>query len=297
MTTFLMDPADIAAAVDVALAEDIGQGDLTTRATVPGDAQLKASMVAREYMVVAGMPIVEEIVKRLVPNARIKILATDGTAVSPGDVLVELEGPAEGLLTAERTALNSVQFLSGIATLTNAYVTEILGTKATLLDTRKTVPGLRNLSKYAVRCGGGTNHRIRLDDGILIKDNHIAVAGDIATAVRAAKSHNFGGIKIQAECDTLEQVQEALDAGADSLLLDNMPPPVLRQAVDLIQGQIPLEASGGVNLKTIRAIAETGVDFISVGAITQRAPAVDIGLDIAWSYISSFFTGTHPLSL
>ena len=283
MTTLLMDPADIAAAVDVALAEDIGQGDLTTRATVPGDAQLKASMVAREYMVVAGMPIVEEIVKRLVPNARIKILATDGTAVSPGDVLVELEGPAEGLLTAERTALNSVQFLSGIATLTNAYVTEILGTKATLLDTRKTVPGLRNLSKYAVRCGGGTNHRIRLDDGILIKDNHIAVAGDIATAVRAAKSHNFGGIKIQAECDTLEQVQEALDAGADSLLLDNMPPPVLRQAVDLIQGQIPLEASGGVNLKTIRDIAETGVDFISVGAITQRAPAVDLGLDIAWS--------------
>jgi nicotinate-nucleotide pyrophosphorylase (carboxylating) len=283
MTTLLMDPADIAAAVGVALAEDIGQGDLTTRATVPGDAQLKASMVAREYMVVAGMPIVEEIVKRLVPNARIKILATDGTAVSPGDVLVELEGPAEGLLTAERTALNSVQFLSGIATLTNAYVTEILGTKATLLDTRKTVPGLRNLSKYAVRCGGGTNHRIRLDDGILIKDNHIAVAGDIATAVRAAKSHNFGGIKIQAECDTLEQVQEALDAGADSLLLDNMPPPVLRQAVDLIQGQIPLEASGGVNLKTIRDIAETGVDFISVGAITQRAPAVDIGLDIAWS--------------
>lgn len=283
MTTLLMDPADIAAAVDVALAEDIGQGDLTTRATVPGDAQLKASMVAREYMVVAGMPIVEEIVKRLVPNARIKILATDGTAVSPGDVLVELEGPAEGLLTAERTALNSVQFLSGIATLTNAYVTEILGTKATLLDTRKTVPGLRNLSKYAVRCGGGTNHRIRLDDGILIKDNHIAVAGDIATAVRAAKSYDFGGIKIQAECDTLEQVKEALDAGADSLLLDNMPPPVLRQAVDLIQGQIPLEASGGVNLKTIRDIAETGVDFISVGAITQRAPAVDIGLDIAWS--------------
>ena len=283
MTTLLMDPADIAAAVDVALAEDIGQGDLTTRATVPGDAQLKASMVARENMIVAGMPIVEEIVKRLVPNATIKILAPDGTAVSTGDVLVELEGPAEGLLTAERTALNSVQFLSGIATLTNAYVTEISGTKATLLDTRKTVPGLRNLSKYAVRCGGGTNHRIRLDDGILIKDNHIAVAGDIATAVLAAKSHDFGGIKIQAECDTLGQVQQALDAGADALLLDNMPPPVLRQAVALIQGRIPLEASGGVNLNTIRAIAETGVDFISVGAITQRAPAVDIGLDIAWS--------------
>lgn len=283
MTTLLMDPADISAAVDVALAEDIGRGDLTTRATVPGDARLKASMVARENMVVAGMPIVEEIVKRLVPDATVKTLTPDGTIVSPGDVLVQLEGPAEGLLTAERTALNSVQFLSGIATLTRAYVTEISGTKATLLDTRKTVPGLRNLSKYAVRCGGGTNHRIRLDDGILIKDNHIAVAGDIATAVRAAKSHDFGGIKIQAECDTLEQVQDALDAGADSLLLDNMLPPVLRQAVTLVQGRIPLEASGGVNLKTIRAIAETGVDFISVGAITQRAPAVDIGLDIAWS--------------
>ena len=283
MSNLSIDLADISAAVDAALAEDIGRGDLTTRATVPAGARLKAAMVAREDMVVSGMPIVQEIVKRLAPDATIEILTADGVCVKPGDVLVQLEGPAEGLLTAERTALNSVQFLSGIATLTAAYVAEINGTNATLLDTRKTVPGLRNLSKYAVRCGGGTNHRMRLDDGILIKDNHIAVAGSIGTAVRSAKSHDFNGIKVQAECDTMEQVQEALEAGADSLLLDNMPPPVLREAVALVQGRVPLEASGGVNLQTIRAIAETGVDFISVGAITQRAPAVDIGLDIAWN--------------
>lgn len=278
-----IDPADIAAAVEVALAEDIGRGDLTSRATIPQGAQLKADMAARETMVVSGMPIVVEIVKRLAPEARVDILSDDGTRVEPGAILAHFEGPAEGLLTAERTALNSVQFLSGIATLTRAYVDEIAGTGATLLDTRKTVPGLRNLSKYAVRCGGGTNHRMRLDDGILIKDNHIAVAGSIGEAVRQAKAHDFGGIKVQAECDTLEQVTQALDAGADALLLDNMPPPVLTEAVALVAGRIPLEASGGVNLQTIRAIAETGVDYISVGAITQRAPAVDIGLDISWS--------------
>lgn len=282
MNHLSIDPADITAAVDAALAEDIGRGDLTTRATVPANARLKAVMAAREEMVVAGMPLVEEIVKRLAPDATLEIISPDGTAVQAGDVIARMEGPAEGLLTAERTALNSVQFLSGIATVTRAYVSEIAGTKATLLDTRKTVPGLRNLSKYAVRCGGGTNHRMRLDDGILIKDNHIAVTGSIRAAVESAKAQDFVGIKVQAECDTLEQVRDALDAGADSLLLDNMPPHVLREAVKLVQGRIPLEASGGVNLKTIRAIAETGVDFISVGAITQRAPAVDIGLDFIW---------------
>jgi len=277
-----MDPVDISATVDVALAEDIGRGDLTTRATVPIGARLKAAMAAREDMVVAGLPIIQELINRLAPDARVEILTPDGTSVKSGEVLARIEGPAEGLLTAERTALNSIQFLSGIATLTNLYVREIADTGATLLDTRKTVPGLRNLSKYAVRCGGGTNHRMRLDDGILIKDNHIAVAGSIGEAVRSAKQHDFGGIKIQAECDTLEQVKQAFDAGADSLLLDNMPASVLREAVAIIDGRIPLEASGGVNLQTVRAIAETGVDFISVGAITQRAPAVDIGLDIAW---------------
>ncbi len=282
MSSLTINPADVSACVDVALAEDIGRGDLTTRATVPADARLKAVMAAREDMVVAGMPLVEEIIKRLAPDATLEIISPDGTAVQAGDVIARMEGPAEGLLTAERTALNSVQFLSGIATVTRAYVTEIAGTSATLLDTRKTVPGLRNLSKYAVRCGGGTNHRMRLDDAILIKDNHIAVTGSIRAAVERAKAQDFDGIKVQAECDTLEQVRDALDAGADSLLLDNMPPPVLREAVKYVQGRIPLEASGGVNLQTIRAIAETGVDYISVGAITQRAPAVDIGLDIIW---------------
>jgi len=249
---------------------------------MPATARLTAAVMAREDMVVSGMPVLQEIIRRLAPAATLEIIAVDGTALSAGDILARMSGPAEGLLTAERTALNSLQFLSGIATLTNAYVGAIAGTGATLLDTRKTVPGLRNLSKYAVRCGGGTNHRMRLDDGILIKDNHIAVAGSIGAAVRSAKQHDFGDIKIHAECDTLEQVHEAFEAGADALLLDNMPPPLLRQAVSFINNRIPLEASGGVNLQTIRAIAETGVDFISVGAITQRAPAVDIGLDIAW---------------
>ncbi len=278
-----MDPADISAVVDVALAEDIGRGDLTTRATVPEGARLKAAMTAREDMVVSGMPIIQELINRLAPDTSVAILTPDGASVSAGTIMAQLEGPAEGLLTAERTALNSIQFLSGIATTTSTYVREIAGTKAVLLDTRKTVPGLRNLSKYAVRCGGGTNHRMRLDDAILIKDNHIAVAGSIGVAVHNAKQHDFGDIKIQAECDTLEQVKEAFDAGADSLLLDNMSLTDLRAAVSLIDGRISLEASGGVNLQTIRAIAETGVDFISVGAITQRAPAVDIGLDIAWA--------------
>lgn len=282
MTELRMDPADIKAAVDVALAEDIGRGDLTTRATVPSQSRLKAAMAAREDMVVAGMPILQEIVRRLAPDAKIDILTPDGSFVKTGTLMARMEGQAEGLLTAERSALNSIQFLSGIATLTHAYVTEIAGTSATLLDTRKTVPGLRNLSKYAVRCGGGTNHRMRLDDGILIKDNHIAVAGTIGEAVQSAKQHDFGPLKIQAECDTLDQVKEAYTAGADALLLDNMSLNDLREAVGYIDGKIPLEASGGVNLKTIRAIAETGVDFISVGAITQRAPAVDIGLDIDW---------------
>ena len=283
MDALTIDPTDIKAVVDAALAEDIGRGDLTTRATVPAGAQLKAVVAARQQMIVCGMPVVEEVISRLVPNADLVIEIGDGRLVEDGAVLARIEGAAEGVLTAERTALNILQFLSGIATITHSYVKAIEGTGATLLDTRKTVPGLRNLSKYAVRCGGGTNHRMRLDDGILIKDNHVAVAGGIDVAVRQAKSADLGDIKVQAECDTLDQVREAFEAGADSLLLDNMEPERLRQAVQFIDGRIPLEASGGVSLETIRQIAETGVDFISVGAITQRAPAIDIGLDIAWT--------------
>ena len=191
---------------------------------------------------------------------------------------MRLEGNARAMLTAERSALNTLQHLSGIATLTRRYVDAIAGTGATLLDTRKTIPGLRILDKYAARMGGAHNHRMRLDDGMLIKDNHVAVCGGVAEAVARAKAANTG-LQIQVEVDRIEQIEPALAAGADRLLLDNMPPAVLREAVALVAGRVPLEASGGVNLDTIRAIAETGVDFISVGRITQSAPAVDIGLD------------------
>jgi nicotinate-nucleotide pyrophosphorylase (carboxylating) len=193
--------------------------------------------------------------------------------------LAEMEGPARGLLTAERTALNLLQLLSGIATLTSQYVERIRGTGCTLLDTRKTIPGLRRLSKYATRCGGAANHRMGLYDGVLIKDNHIAVCGGVGEAVRRAKAQ--GRPNIEAECDTLDQVAEAVEAGADIVLLDNMGPDILRRAVAIVAGRAKTEASGGVTLDTIRAIAETGVDFVSVGRITQSAPAVDIGLD--WS--------------
>ena len=196
----------------------------------------------------------------------------------PERSLLRLEGNARAMLAAERSALNTLQHLSGIATLTRQYVDLIEGTGAILLDTRKTIPGLRLLEKYAARMGGAENHRMRLDDGLLIKDNHVAVAGGVAEAVAAAKAAN-SGFPVQVEVDRVDQIEPALAAGADRLLLDNMPPPVLREAVALVAGRVPLEASGGVNLETIRGIAETGVNYISVGRITQSAPAVDIGLD------------------
>jgi len=269
---------DIKALVDAALKEDIGSGDITSSAVIPDGTTLKAAMTARQNMIVAGVPVVLAIVDRLAVDSDIDILHRDGDAVAAGDVIMRISGPARGILTAERTALNSLQFLSAIATWTNRFCQAIKGSKATLLDTRKTVPGLRGLSKYAVRVGGGSNHRMRLDDGILIKDNHIVVAGSVKAAVTSALAANTGRV-VQVECDTLDQVREALDAGAERLLLDNMAPDQLRKAVDMVRGRVPLEASGGVNLKTIRAIAETGVDYISVGSLTQSAPAVDIGLD------------------
>lgn len=273
-----LDPADIKAAVDAALAEDLGQGDITTKAVIPGDTRLKLIMATRQDIVVAGLPVALEVFKRLAPDADIKVETEDGVRVTAGTVIARLEGPAAALLSAERTALNFMQTLSGIATLARAYVDAVEGTKAVVLDTRKTLPGLRALSKYATAVGGATNHRMRLDDGVLIKDNHIAVAGSAGVAARRAKE---AGLKdIEVECDTLDQVTEALEAGADSLLLDNMAPDMLRQAVEICAGRVKLEASGGVTLTTIRAIAETGVDFISVGAITQSAAAVDIGLDL-----------------
>ncbi|NQV83799.1 MAG: carboxylating nicotinate-nucleotide diphosphorylase [Rhodospirillales bacterium] len=272
------DPADIKAAVDSALAEDLGQGDITTNAVIPEGTRLKLVLTTRQDIVLAGLPVTIEVFRRLAPDATITMEATDGDTLTAGAVIARLEGPAAALLSAERTALNFLQTLSGIATLTSTYVERIDGTGAVLLDTRKTLPGLRALSKYASRTGGATNHRMRLDDGVLIKDNHIAVAGSAGEATRRAKAAGLENIEV--ECDTIEQVKEAIAAGADSLLLDNMPPEMLVQTVELVGGAVPLEASGGVNLATIRAIAETGVDYISVGAITQSAPAVDIGLDL-----------------
>ncbi len=274
-----LDPADVKSAVGTALAEDLGTGDLTTQAVIPPDTRLKLVMATRQDIVLAGLPVALEVFNRLAPDAGIALEAADGDALEAGTVIAGLEGPAAGLLSAERTALNFLQTLSGIATLTRAYVARIEGTGAVLLDTRKTLPGLRALSKYATATGGAQNHRLALDDGVLIKDNHIAVAGSVGEAAGRAKA---AGLKdIEVECDTIEQVTEAIEAGADRLLLDNMALDMLRHAVRLSAGKIPLEASGGVTLETIRAIAETGVDFISVGAITQSAPAVDIGLDLA----------------
>ena len=261
------------------LAEDLGiGGDVTSKATIGEDARFTAEMNCREPIVVAGLDVAIAFFRALDPGIEVEPLAGDGDRVDAATVLLRLEGRARAMLTAERSALNTLQHLSGIATLTRKYVDAIAGTGATLLDTRKTIPGLRALEKYAARMGGAHNHRMRLDDGLLIKDNHVGVCGGVAEAVGAAKA--FGsGLQIQLEVDRIDQVEPALAAGADRLLLDNMKPETLRQAVALVAGRVPLEASGGVNLDTIRAIAETGVDYISVGRITQSAPAVDIGLD------------------
>ena len=261
------------------LAEDLGSGgDITSAATIDANARFTAEMNCRQPITVAGLDIAVAFFRALDQGVRIDKLTRDGESVAAGTVLLRLEGNARAMLAAERSALNTLQHLSGIATLTRQYVDRIEGTGATLLDTRKTIPGLRLLEKYAARMGGAENHRIRLDDGLLIKDNHVAVAGGVAEAVKAAKAANTG-FPVQVEVDRIEQIEPALAAGADRLLLDNMPPPVLREAVALVAGRVPLEASGGVNLETIRGIAETGVNYISVGRITQSAPAVDIGLD------------------
>jgi len=274
----VIDGFDLAAFVAATLAEDLGTGgDRTSAAVIPADAKLTATMDSRDPVTVAGLPLAAAFFRALDPDCSIETLVAEGQSVPAGTDLMRITGNARALLTAERSALNTVQHLTGIATLTRQYVDAIAGTGAVLLDTRKTLPGLRVLEKYATRMGGATNHRMRLDDGVMIKDNHIAVAGGVEAAVRAAKAAGLTDVVV--EVDTLDQIPPALAAGADRLLLDNMGPPVLRQAVALIAGRVPTEASGGVNLQTIRAIAETGVTYISVGRITQSAPAADIGLD------------------
>ncbi len=275
-----LDIEDARRVIEAALAEDVGSGDITSSTVIPEDIRFHGVMRARHAMVIAGLPVAREAFRMVVPDACFQALVTDGDAVTSGATVAKIDGPARGLLTAERTALNLLQILSGIATAARQYVERIRGTGCILLDTRKTIPGMRKLSKYATRCGGAQNHRMGLFDAVLIKDNHIAVCGSIAEAVHRAKlAAQARQLTIEVECDTLAQVSQAVEAGADMVLLDNMSLDELRQAVVLVGGRAKTEASGGVTLETVRAIAESGVDFVSVGRITQSAPAVDIGLD------------------
>ena len=279
----LPDSFDLEQFVQDVLAEDLGAGgDVTSNATIDADARFTADMNCRQKIVVAGLDIAAGFFRALDPDVAVEQLVKDGDSVAHGMTLMRLAGNARAMLAAERSALNTLQHLCGIATLTRRYVDAIAGTGVVLLDTRKTLPGLRVLDKYAARMGGAENHRMRLDDGMLIKDNHVAVCGGVAEAVRRARAANTQ-LQVQVEVDRIDQIGPALDAGADRLLLDNMDPATLREAVRVVGGRVPLEASGGVTLETIRFLAETGVDFISVGRITQSAPAVDIGLDYALS--------------
>ncbi|GAB1342662.1 carboxylating nicotinate-nucleotide diphosphorylase [Gemmatimonas sp.] len=266
--------------VRVALQEDEAFNDVSTIATVVSTRHVRSAIVARRGGVIAGIPLAVEAFRLLDANITIRIDAEDGTHVAPGTTVLALTGHARGMLSAERTALNYLQRLSGIATLTSRFVDAIKGTRAQILDTRKTTPGWRALEKYAVRAGGGSNHRLDLRSGVLIKDNHLAaVNGDIAMAVTRARQIAMPGTPIQVECDTLAQVDAAVAAGADWVLLDNMSLEQLREAVSRCEGRVVTEASGGVTLDSVRAIAQTGVDRISVGALTHSAPALDLGLD------------------
>ncbi|MGW8281170.1 carboxylating nicotinate-nucleotide diphosphorylase [Sphingomonas aurantiaca] len=278
MNATLPDSFDIGAFVAATLAEDLGTiGDITSAAVIPADARFTGVMDSRDPIVVAGLALAEAFFRTLDPDVRIERLVQDGDLVAADTDLLRLEGAGRALLTAERSALNTVQHLSGIATMTRRYVDAMAGTGAILLDTRKTIPGLRVLEKYATRMGGAQNHRMGLWDAAMIKDNHVAVAGGVSEAVRRAKAAGIAHIIV--EVDRIDQIEPALAAGATHLLLDNMPPPTLRCAVALVAGRVPTEASGGVNLETIRVIAETGVTYVSVGRLTQSAPAADIGLD------------------
>jgi len=263
-----------------ALAEDLGRaGDVTAQACIPEGARMRAVFAARKAGVLAGIDCVRLAVLAMDPDASVDLKLRDGEAFEAGAVLAEVEADARAFLAAERTALNLLGRLCGIATLTQAYVAAVAGTKARIADTRKTTPGLRALEKHAVLCGGGVNHRFGLDDAILIKDNHVAVCGGVGEAVRRARASVGHLMKVEVEVDGLDQLDEALAAGPDVVMLDNFTLPMLREAVARTAGRITLEASGGVNLETVRGIAETGVDVISVGALTHSAPALDVGLD------------------
>ena len=264
--------------IRLALDEDIGVGDLTTESIVPPERTTRARIVAKANGVIAGLPVAERVLRAVDASARWRPRVRDGQRVRAGETVAEILGAARSLLTAERTLLNFLQRLSGVATTTARFVEAIAGLPTQILDTRKTLPGWRMLDKYAVRMGGGRNHRIGLFDGILIKENHIGMAGGIAEAVARVRRGAAPGLPIEVEVTTLDEVREALAAGADILLLDNMDLPTLREAVNLVAGRAKTEASGGVRLDTVRAIAETGVDYISVGALTHSAPALDLAM-------------------
>lgn len=270
----------IRAAVRRALAEDVGRGDVTTEAVVPAEARLRAAFVYREPAVVAGLPVVRAVFAQLGAPDVLDEAVAEGSAVTAGDVAAVVEGAARVILTGERVALNFLQRLSGIATLTRQAVDAVAGRRVRILDTRKTTPTLRALEKYAVAVGGGANHRFGLFDGILIKDNHIASAGGVAEAVRRARAGRPAGMPIQVEVETLDDLAAALAAGADAVLLDNMTASDVGRAVAFARGRVRLEASGGITLASLAAYAATGVDDISLGALTHSAPSIDIGLDV-----------------
>jgi nicotinate-nucleotide pyrophosphorylase (carboxylating) len=271
---------ELRALVEMALAEDLGQGDLTTSVTIPPDMKACGSFRSKQNLVVAGLPVAAIVFQVLKPNVEWNPAIEDGTEVAPGTVLATACGPAATLLAGERVALNFLQHLSGIATYARRLKSELAGTRAEFLDTRKTTPGLRTLQKYAVRLGGGQNHRLRLDDGILIKNNHLQLVGGIRATVESAKRHRPAGYHIEVEVTSLAELEEALECGADGVLLDNMTPEEVRQCVERVAGRMRLEVSGGIDATNIRAYAETGVDYISVGALTHSAPAVDINFRI-----------------
>ena len=282
MAMSFFNPIYLENAVRAALDEDLGRaGDITTLATIPAGTQATAVFAVRKPGVVCGLPIAEASFRLIDPSIRFEALVQDGASV-PGDrtPVARVSGDARAILTAERTALNYLSRMSGISTLTAKYVALVAHTNANICCTRKTTPGLRAFEKYAVRCGGAMNHRFGLDDAVLIKDNHIAVCGGIREALRAAKAFVGHLVKVEIEVDTLDQLQEVLDEGADFCLLDNMSTDMMREAVKMSAGRVKLEASGGINIETVKAIAETGVDLISSGALTHSAPILDLGLDI-----------------
>jgi len=284
-----LDAIHVELIVKNALAEDVGSGDITTALTVPAHARAEAVIVARANGVLAGVDVARAVFATIDPRIMFEAEIEDGSEIEPGSLIANVQGGAPGILTGERVALNFVQRMSGIATLTAKYVALVAHTQAKILDTRKTTPGLRLVEKYAVTVGGGQNHRFGLYDGILIKDNHIAVVGGICAAVTPAKGRAPHTLKIEVEVTDLDQLEEAIDSGADAVLLDNMPVQTLRRAVEIAAGRVILEASGGVTEENVAGIAETGVDLISVGALTHSAPALDISLEFGGNHVAQ-----HP---